>query len=139
MSKMAEMAFYNEQARMREEMEMAEAEWTGAVECFEHTSGGGVEDPVVARCADERAFPETIPETLDRLAEPERGFRDEVKARRLRGKTLRLPAGRTDMRRFANGLARSIRDFNSTGDPKIDELGWTENPFDDRPTHPEAI
>ena len=124
MSKCAEMAYYAEQERMREEMEMAEAEWTGAVECFEHTSGGGLEDPVVARCADERAFPETIPETLDRLAPKERAFRAE-----LRGK-------RTDMRRFANALARSIRDFNSTGDPKIDELGWTEHPAEDRPVVP---
>ena len=107
MSKMAEMAYYAEQERMREEMEMAEAEWTGAVECFEHTSGGGLEDPVVARTADETAFADvpvgpTLEQQLDAQRPLERDFRIEV------GKDLRRHKGGTMRLSMAVGLKRGI-------------------------------
>ena len=77
---------------------------------------------------------------LDSMAEMEaerhgyphvdRPCRDAIMRRRMhKGGTLSLPEKSRGMVSFANGLMRQIAEFNSTGDVKIDELGWTDGPM----------
>ena len=59
---------------------------------------------------------------IDRLAGKEAAFRKEVRSHR----------------HMANKVLRDALGFNTTGDEDIDALGWSEEPYNDRPTHPEA-
>ena len=78
---------------------------------------------------------------LDSMAEMEaerhgyphvdRPCRDAIMRRRMRhnGGTLQLPEKHRGMVSFTNGLMRQIAEFNSTGDVRIDELGWCDGPM----------
>lgn len=59
---------------------------------------------------------------LDELVEKEGAFRAEVRSHR----------------HMANKVLRDALGFNTTGDERIDASGWSEEPFIDRPTFPEA-
>ena len=59
---------------------------------------------------------------LDALAPKEAAFRKEVRSHR----------------HMANKVLRDALGFNTTGVEAIDACGWSEEPYNDRPTHPEA-
>lgn len=83
----------------------------------------------------------TLTEKLDALKPKEAAFRAEVRERRGRwGSTLELPQRKGEMRAFTNGVLASIHEWGrSHEEERIEELGWSEHPNEDRPVHPEPL